>query len=156
MIRQLAHLCLKSNQIDALLVFYRDVLGLPVQFTLDDPDGKPFGYYFALGGTSFLEIFDQAGAARQWGGPSQTLRHAEDGFYQHFCLQVDQLDAFRATLIARGVAVTEITTGMDHARQCWIHDPDHNSIELMEYTAHSLQLRRDSSLPADNNVGIII
>jgi hypothetical protein len=28
---------------------------------------------------------------------------------------------------------------MDGSRQCWIKDPDGNSIELMEYTSNSLQ-----------------
>jgi hypothetical protein len=39
------------------------------------------------------------------------------------------------------VDVTEITMGMDHARQAWITDPDGNQIELMEYGPTSLQLR---------------
>jgi hypothetical protein len=30
--------------------------------------------------------------------------------------------------------------GLDHALQMWIADPDGNTIELMEYTASSLQL----------------
>jgi len=40
--------------------FYRDVLGLRVKFTLAGDDGIEFGYYFACGGCSFIELFDSA------------------------------------------------------------------------------------------------
>jgi hypothetical protein len=48
----------------------------------------------------------------------------------------------RENLIARGIAVTEIAVGMDGSKQCWIKDPDSNSIELMEYTPSSLQIQK--------------
>jgi len=60
--------------------------------------------------------------------------------YKHFCLEVTGLDVYREKLLSRGVAVTEITLGMDNSRQAWITDPDGNSIELMEYGPSSLQL----------------
>jgi lactoylglutathione lyase len=140
MIKRLAHVCIKTNRFTEAVSFYRDGLGLEVKFTLDLADGEPFGYYFDLGGSSFLELFDQAGAAKMWGGGPQTLRGHADSFYQHFCLEVEGLDAYRSRLAAAGIGVTVITVGMDASRQCWIKDPDGNDIELMEYTPDSLQL----------------
>ncbi len=140
MIKQLAHLCLKTNRFQEAISFYRDTLGLPVKFTLDLPGGEPFGYYFDLGGTSFLELFDQAGAAKTWGGGERTLKPHEDQFYHHFCLQVEGLEETRGALVKKGLAVTPISLGMDGSRQCWIKDPDGNDIELMEYTPQSMQL----------------
>ena len=35
-------------------------LGFPVAFTMRTDDGFQFGYYFELGNTTFIEIFDQA------------------------------------------------------------------------------------------------
>jgi lactoylglutathione lyase len=141
-IKRLAHLCFKTDQLDKLIPFYRDMLGLPVKFTMTNKDGAVFGYYFACGERSFIEIFDQRGAVRQWGGEVVAMKTAAAGtFYQHFCFEVQGLEAERADLVARGVAVTEIIVGMDGSRQCWIKDPDGNDIELMEYTRDSLQLK---------------
>jgi hypothetical protein len=44
-------------------------------------------------------------------------------------------------LVRRGVAISQITIGMDNSKQAWIKDPDGNDIELMEYTPASFQLR---------------
>ena len=141
MIKRLAHLCFKTDQLEKMIRFYRDILGLPVKFTLGDKDGFDFGYYFDCGGRTFLELFDQQGAARQWGGEVVPMKTPGNAFYQHFCLEIEGIDAFRDRLSAKGVAVTEITVGMDGSKQCWIKDPDGNSIELMEYTPASLQIQ---------------
>ncbi len=57
MIRQLAHLCFFTNDLDAMIAFYRK-LGLKVKFTLQDRNGNSFGYYFDCGNTTFIEVFD--------------------------------------------------------------------------------------------------
>ena len=142
MIKRLAHLCFKTDQLDRLIHFNRDLLGMPVKFTLKNDDGREFGYYFECGSRSFLEIFDQQGAVRQWGGDVVALKSPPGTFYQHFCLEVERVEAYRATLVAKGVPVTDITVGMDGSKQCWIRDPDGNSIELMQYTPSSLQTKR--------------
>ena len=68
MIKKLAHVCLFTDQLDTMIAFYRDVMGFPVKFTMKNDDGFAFGYYFATGEMSFVEIFDQKGAVKQWGG----------------------------------------------------------------------------------------
>ena len=140
MIRQLAHACFHTDHIDQMVTFYRDQLGLPVKFTLKGDDGKLLGHYFECGQSSFVEVFDQAAAIKQWGGQVKTLTRGSQ--YQHLCFEVTGLAEYKKTLEARGVAVSPITLGMDHSRQAWIADPDGNPIELMEYTAESLQLGR--------------
>lgn len=139
MIRQLAHLCFYTDRIEQMVQFYRDGLGLPVKFTLNDDTGQVMGYYIECGNSTFIEIFDQALAVRQWGGQAQTS--SSPGQYKHFCLEVTGLDELKPALEKRGVKVTAITLGMDFSRQAWISDPDGNAIELMEYTYQSLQLR---------------
>lgn len=143
MIRQLAHVCFFTDQIDAMVAFYRDVLGFPVKFTLATDDGETMGYYFDCGNTTFIEIFDQKLAVKQWGGQVQELKPGSQ--YKHFCLEVTGLAEVKARLEAQGVEVSPIKTGLDHSLQAWIHDPDGNAIELMEYTHASLQLRRATS-----------
>jgi catechol 2,3-dioxygenase-like lactoylglutathione lyase family enzyme len=138
MIRQLAHLNFVTNDLSKIIDFYVNKLGLQVKFTLNNREGKPFGYYFACGATTFLEFFDQALAAEMWGGKVEELNIGTR--YRHFCLEVTGLQEFCQTLQSRGVQVTPISLGMDNSRQAWIVDPDGNAIELMEYGPASLQL----------------
>ncbi len=138
MIRQLAHLNFVTNDLQEIIDFYVNKLGLQVKFTLNNERGQPFGYYFGCGNTTFLEFFDQVMAADVWGSTVEALTSGTR--YRHFCLEVTGLDEYRNTLMERGVSVTEITLGMDNSRQAWVADPDGNQIELMEYGPSSLQL----------------
>ena len=138
MIRKLAHLNFVTNDLEKIIDFYVNKLGMTVKFTLNNKDGKPFGYYFACGDITFLEFFDQAMAAEVWGGKVEELTIGTR--YKHFCLEITGLDEFCERLKSKGVEVSEISLGMDNSRQAWISDPDGNSIELMEYGPSSLQL----------------
>ena len=138
MIRKLAHLSFVTDDLERIIDFYVNKLGLNVPFTLNNSEGTPFGYYFACGDTTFLEFFDQRMAADVWGGRVEELNTGTR--YRHLCLEVTGLDEFCRRLKSRGVEVSEITLGMDNSRQAWIADPDGNSIELMEYGPNSLQL----------------
>ena len=138
MIRQLGHLNFSTDRPQEMVDFYNKGLGLPIAFTLDDAQGSAFGWYVDCGNRTFIEIFDRVRAAKQWGWPEEPLKWGNQ--YRHFCLEVAGLEEFRRTLISRGVKVKDITMGMDGSRQAWLSDPDGNSIELMEYTAISMQL----------------
>ncbi len=140
MIRKLAHLCLTTNDLDRLIAFYRDQLGLVVKFRFAAGDGSIFGAYVAMGDTTFVEFFDQAGASKQWGDGTVSAPLTTGNRYGHFCLEVTGLTALRETLIGRGVDIGPISTGMDGSFQAWLADPDGNRIELMEYTHASAQL----------------
>ncbi|HSL43257.1 MAG TPA: VOC family protein [Anaerolineales bacterium] len=140
MIRKLAHLNFVTNDLDKIIDFYVNKLGMRVRFTLDNKEGKPFGYYFECGDTTFLEFFDQAMAVEMWGGKVEELNIGTR--YRHFCLEVTGLEEFCQMLRRKGVAVSEISMGMDNSLQAWIADPDGNAIELMEYTPLSMQLSR--------------
>lgn len=139
MIKKLGHVCLFTERLDEMIAFYRDVLGFPVKFTMKNDDGFAFGYYFACGDMTFVEIFDQAGAVKQWGGQRLQMHAAGESHVRHFCFEVTGLEEIVAQLEAKGQKVVPIKVGMDHSKQAWIKDPDGNDIELMEYTPQSLQ-----------------
>ena len=138
MIRKLAHINFVTNDLDSIIDFYVNKLGMDIRFTLNNTAGAPFGYYFACGDTTFLEFFDQAMATEVWGGSVMELKSGTR--YKHFCLEVTGLEEYCKMLRSRGVEVSEISMGMDNSRQAWINDPDGNEIELMEYGPSSLQL----------------
>lgn len=140
MITQLAHINFFSDQPKAMVDFYVDKLGLKIAFTLDDTAGAPFGWYIGCGKMTFIEIFNQAGAVKQWGGRVESLQHGT--MYRHLCFEVKDLAAYKAVLTRKGVSISQITIGMDNSKQAWIKDPDGNDIELMEYTPTSFQLRK--------------
>lgn len=139
MITRLAHPCFFTDDIDSMLAFYSDKLGFPVQFTMNHDDGTPFGWYVDIGHRTFIELFDQKGARKQWGGEVGKLTESKHPRFQHICLEVEGLEAQRDELIGKGLEVTPIKMGIDNSYQCWITDPDGNRIELMEYTEKSLQ-----------------
>ena len=138
MIRQLAHLNFVTDDLSKIIDFYVNKLGMKVKFTLNNKKGQPFGYYFECGNATFLEFFDQAMAAEEWGG--QVAKLTAGTQYRHFCLEVVGLDEYCQQLKSKGVEVSPITMGMDNSRQAWAADPDGNAIELMEYGPLSLQL----------------
>ncbi len=144
MIKQLAHLCLKTSQLEQMTTFYRDALGATLKFRYLNQAGQPIGCYFAFGANTFVEVFDHADAHRRSNSPRplEPLEEPRDPWlmrYNHFCLQVEGLDEFVALIESRGVNVTGRKTGNDHSRQAWIKDPDGNLIELQEYTPLSRQ-----------------
>ncbi len=127
-----------------MTVFYRDTLGATLKFRYLSKDGRPIGCYFAFGGTTFVEVFDHADAHRRSNSskPLEPLEDPRDRWlarYNHFCLQVEGLDAYVKLLESRGLSVTGRKTGNDRSHQAWIKDPDGNLIELQEYTPQSRQ-----------------
>lgn len=150
MIKQLAHLCLKTSQLERMTAFYRDGLGATVKFRYLNRAGEAIGCYFAFGTNTFVEIFDHADAHRR-SGSAKTLEPLEEPRdpwlirYNHFCLEVDDMDETVRTLESRGVVVTGRKTGNDRSRQAWIKDPDGNLIELQEYTRESRQFTGEDS-----------
>jgi catechol 2,3-dioxygenase-like lactoylglutathione lyase family enzyme len=140
MITRLAHLCFKTHDLGKMTEFYTGVLGLKIKFSFRNARGQVFGHYFELGSLNFLEIFDIRLSAEHWGGRARSLRAKARSTYQHFCLEVRDIEAVARELSAKGVEVTPPTVGMDNSKQIWIKDPDGNLIEFMEYTEKSLQI----------------
>jgi catechol 2,3-dioxygenase-like lactoylglutathione lyase family enzyme len=122
---------------EAALRFYCDGLGLKRKFTMTSLDGtKPWIEFLETGEHQFLELFytdsDMSFLDRQ----KQTYG------YQHLCLEVDDIQAMRTLVESKGIVPdTEDEFGLDYSWQFWLHDPDGNRVELMQYTDQSLELR---------------
>ena len=139
MIRQLAHVCVHTNDLDAMVEFYSGSLGLPVQFRLRNDDGETVGVYLGCGQTTVLELFDPDRVLAMFGGDKVDLAVAPTRL-QHFCFEVTGLAAMKERLDSERIPYLDVGIGLDHALQIWVGDPDGNAVELMEYTARSLQL----------------
>lgn len=148
MIRQLAHVCLHTTQLEAMVDFYSEGLGLPIKFHLRNDAGETVGVYVECGHSSFLEIFDQERVLAMFGGERVDLGAAPTRL-QHFCFEVTSVEEMKQRLDAAGIPYLDGGLGLDFAWQLWIGDPDGNAIELMEYTAVSKQLVGDTEPVAD-------
>ena len=144
MIKQVAHLCFKTEQLDRMIAFYRDGLGAGVKFNYRRSDGTVIGSYFSFGERTFLEVFDHTDAHRRSNSPKplEPLEELRDPWlarYNHFCFEVENLDNYVALLESRQIVVTGRKVGNDRSKQAWVKDPDGNLIELQEYTPQSRQ-----------------
>ena len=138
MIRQLAHNCFFSDNVEKMRYFYGEILGLKVKFTLKNKAGIEFGYYFECGNGTFIELFDKKMANEEWGGDNIPL--VQGSHFRHFCLEVIGLEGFKKEIEAKGWDISIISEGKDRSLQAWISDADGNLIELMEYTRFSSQV----------------
>lgn len=126
-VRQLAHVCIFSRDVEASARFYEKVLGLEIKFKFMRK-GDWFGFYLDLGGQTNIEVFRKPEA--EW---SDTDR------INHLCLEVTDMEAAVAHIAAQGVEVTGRKLGIDGTHQAWIRDPDNTRIELFQYTEKSRQ-----------------
>lgn len=124
MIKQLAHVCIHTQDLDATEAFYRDVLGMEKSFNFER-EGAHFGYYLKAGNNSFIEVFK--------GNPGAA------GNINHLALEVDDLDAALARIRACGIKANDKVYGKDEAWQSWLTDPNGVRIELHQYTPKSMQ-----------------
>jgi catechol 2,3-dioxygenase-like lactoylglutathione lyase family enzyme len=134
MIKTLAHLCVFSKDLNRSLDFYCGALGLKKHFDFFK-DGSLFGFYLEVDPGHFIEVFKA--------DPATEVRHQR---IHHFCLEVEDIDVMRETLIRRGVEVTPKKLGCDQSWQCWCKDPDGTELEFQQYTAQSTQFTRKNCI----------
>ena len=135
------------SDMDRALLFYRDGLGLELQWDrrIDAPYvktviGLDFDHirvvYLRIPGGGFVELLQYAGIERR----SAESRLCDYGS-GHLCLYVDDVAAMHARLTGRGYrarsqAVVDITAGPNKgARSVYVLDPDGYAVELFQPAA---------------------
>ena len=126
-IRDIDHIVLRVSNLNAMLDFYCDVLGLPVERRQDE-----IGLIQIRAGRSLIDLVPVEGLLGKMGGaaPGREGRNVD-----HFCLRVDPFDgeAIRRYLVDRGVDVGEISSrygAEGEGPSMYIHDPEGNVVEL--------------------------
>jgi catechol 2,3-dioxygenase-like lactoylglutathione lyase family enzyme len=123
-----AHICFIVRDLEASIAFYSGKLGFKHGFDFINDKGEKFGVYLHIGGRCFIELFQ-----------GQVAERAEKQSYQHFCLEVDDIESTVTALREKGVELTPVKMGSDNSWQSWLKDPDGNRIELHHYTPKSKQ-----------------
>ena len=126
-LRGLAHLVLRTADVDSMVAFYGEVLGCAVERRVDD-----LGLVQMRAGAALIDLVDTAGKLGSAGGAPPG---AEGRNLDHFCLQVAALDHDD---IARRLAPWNIAPEAPARRygaegfgpSIYFTDPDGNTIEL--------------------------
>jgi catechol 2,3-dioxygenase-like lactoylglutathione lyase family enzyme len=127
-IKSLAHVCVKTRDLQRTLDFYCGALGMQKLFNFTRK-GEVIGFYLKASNDTFIEVFRSGNAELTCDG--QILGH--------FCFETDAIEKLRQTLVEQGYAPREIMMGADNALQFWIHDPNGLDIEFQQYTEQSSQ-----------------
>ena len=147
MIRGIHHVAISTGDIDRLIAFYRDVIGMEVARESSWPVGS--GRIDALVGlpdssartatlrmgNAYLELFQYLTPS---GAPQSIDRPVADHGYTHFCLDVVDIDAEYERLAAEGMAFhcpppPAPSIGSGSLRSTYGRDPDGNVVELQEF-----------------------
>jgi lactoylglutathione lyase len=136
----IGHVAIRARDLDSVVAFYTDKLGLAEMFRLNQDDGSLMLVYLRLTDTQYIEIFPN--------GVGEAPARNAVGF-THLCISVSDLEATVAALEAAGVTIdVPLKMGKDGNRQAWVSDPEGNRIELMEMAADSLQAQAIARLKA--------
>ena len=148
------HLSFYTDQMDAMRDFYENQLGLKPKIIMrygaykvnvkrkawadraeTDPEGIAY-IFIEIAPGQFLELFPKAEGQKEYIEPNTHLG------YSHFALMVDDIFEAHDELVKAGVEIDiEPNKGQSQTWQMWIHDPDGNKFEIMQYTPDSLQFK---------------
>lgn len=165
-IRSYSHIAFQVKDMDTMLDFYCSRLGMRQKFTITTDTNLelfhaqvaageeipaaaiphiefakahpslPLITYVEMAPRQFLEFFYTYEDLAQPGDLAGKYG------YQHLSIEVEDIRETWDALIAKGVQPdTEINMGPDRTWQFWIHDPEGNRIEMMQYTPQSLQVQ---------------
>jgi catechol 2,3-dioxygenase-like lactoylglutathione lyase family enzyme len=125
--REIDHLVLRVRDLEAMLAFYRDVLGCAVERRRDD-----IGLLQLRAGRSLIDLVPVDGKLGRAGGaaPGPEGRNLD-----HLCLRVEPFDgeAIVAFLRERGTAPGEIASRFGaegEGPSIYVSDPEGNTVEL--------------------------
>lgn len=150
--KSVMHVSFYVDDFDKMVDFYVNKLGLKQKILTrygvykDSPkeqfrklaEERPndvFLTYIELAPGQFIELFPKSAIQKphtDWN---------EHVGYSHFALLVDDIHKTRDELVSKGVEIdVEPNIGPSKTWQMWIHDPEGNKFEIMQYTEGSLQV----------------
>jgi lactoylglutathione lyase len=124
-----AHIGLRTDNLEAARAFYGRQLGYAEAFSLDKPEGGLMLVYFKVNDRQYIEVFPG------WKGPEQLV-------LSHIAFETDNAQQLRDYLASRGVKVPEtLRKGLDGNLSFMIQDPDGHDVEFVQYLPGSLHSR---------------
>lgn len=135
-VKGIAHIALNPLNMEKSLEFYCGVLGMEKAFELRDEAGNPWIIYLKICKNHFLELF--------YGGENDR-EYAYDfkkTGYNHLCISVGDIRSLAGTLYEKKIIDSkEPGVEKDLNENLWIHDPDGNAVEFVQYNPDSPQMK---------------
>jgi catechol 2,3-dioxygenase-like lactoylglutathione lyase family enzyme len=124
-----AHIELRTDDLDAARNFYGHQLGFEEAFKLDRAEGGLMLVYFKVNDHQYIEVFPG------WKGPEQLV-------FSHVAFETDNAQQLRDYLASKGVKVpATLHPGLDGNLSFMIKDPDGHDVEFVQYMPGSLHSR---------------
>jgi lactoylglutathione lyase len=122
-----AHIGLRTDNLDAARKFYGQQLGYEEAFKLDRPEGGLMLVYFKVNDHQYIELFPG------WKGPEELV-------LAHIAFETDNGQQLLHYLASKGVKVPgSVRKGRDGNLNFMIKDPDGHDVEFVQYMPGSLQ-----------------
>lgn len=119
-----AHIAIFSADVEASRKFYTGLLGYEEAYKLMQPDGKLSLTFIKINDRQFIELFPE--------------REPNSDRLNHIALEVDDIEAMRAYLEAKGVKVpAKVPKGRTGNLNFTIKDPDGHGVEFVQYLPDS-------------------
>lgn len=126
-VKALDHIVLRTSNLDAMLHFYRDILGCPVERELAE-----LGLTQLRAGTALIDVVTVDSELGKLGGkpPVQNGRNID-----HFCLQLAPFEEseLRQYLLSHDIKTEDFSRrygAQGFGRSLYINDPEGNVVEL--------------------------
>lgn len=147
------HIAFFTDHMDEMMDFYVNKLGAKIkvltkykqylnrddrpafQKIAQETPEKIFNVYLELCPGQFVELFPKKEGQKEHDEWNESLG------YSHFALVVEDIYEAKKELKEKGVEIdTPISIGPSSTYQFWVHDPDGNKFEIMQFTENSYQL----------------
>ncbi len=140
MITGIAHNAVKVTDMEKALEFYCGLIGFKKVFEISDDEGKPWIVYVKICSNAFLELFHDGVKDRDRAYASGVIG------YHHYCISVGDIQALAERLYGKGIiSEPKPGEGKDLNRNIWIHDPDGNAVEFVQYNPASPHMKANAA-----------
>lgn len=124
-----AHIGLKTANLDAARDFYQRYLGFAEAFKLDKPSGDLMLVYFKVNDHQYIEVFPE-------------LKSQDEDRLSHIAFETTDIAGLRDYLAAHDVKVPSgLKPGLDGNLSMMLKDPDGHNVEFVQYMPGSLHSR---------------
>lgn len=135
-----AHLAIRVRDIESMLAFYCDGLGLSEAFRISNDDGSLRIVYVHISDGQYLELC-LGGEKRNSFDDQKSLG------VRHLCFSVEDLSSTKQKLEQRGVVFdSDVLLMRDNNLAAYLFDPEGNKIELVQIMGDSPQYRFEQHL----------
>ncbi len=135
-----AHIGLRTDNLEASREFYGKELGYQEPFSIDKPGGGLMLTYFKVNDHQYIEVFPE-------------LQNEAQDRLSHIAFETTDIQQLRDYLAAQGVSVPAAPSkGRDGNLNFMIKDPDGHNVEFVQYMPGSLHTKAFGKFMSDSRI----